>query len=86
MPGSYLDYRAAADLPVPAVAATQGVLLDGRLPNWLWATLARKYRTQPWIAVYQPQLGESVVVWSQHATPQVGRRRSPTESPEPETA
>lgn len=85
VPGSYLDYRAAADLPVPAVAPTQGVLLDGRLPNWLWAALARKYRTQPWIAIYQPQLGESVVVWSQHPTPQVGHRRSPT-SPESGTA
>lgn len=64
IPDGYLDYRTASDLPVPQVAADQGVVLDGRLPNWLWAALARTYTEAAWIAIYQPQLHHAVVVWS----------------------
>ncbi len=71
VPGSYLEYAEAHDLPVPQVPSDRGVLLDGRLPNWLYAALARAYRTAAWVAVLQPQTGY-VVVWSQQDDVPVG--------------
>jgi CRISPR-associated Csx3 family protein len=55
IPGPYLDYdtAVAAPLPVPAVAPDRGVVLDGRLPNWLYAALARVYDTAAWVGVYE---------------------------------
>ncbi len=71
LPGSYLDYEDADDLPVPQVDTTRGVLLDGKLPTWLYAALARAYRVAAWVAVLQPQTGY-IVVWSQQAAVPVG--------------
>lgn len=71
IPGSYLDYDDASDLPVPQVDTNRGVLLDGKLPTWLYAALARTYRTAAWVAVLQPQTGY-IVVWSQQASVAVG--------------
>ena len=70
IPSGYLDWRDAARIAVPAVAG--GVILDGRLPNWLWAALARRYHTAAWVACYQPQLGGSVLVRSHDARFPVG--------------
>ncbi|NJO81844.1 MAG: hypothetical protein HC828_03065 [Blastochloris sp.] len=64
IPDSYLDYYELMYVPVPNVSPYLGVILDGRLPNWLWAALARTYLVQPWIAVYQPQLGQAIVIRS----------------------
>lgn len=75
LPGSYLDYRDATDLPVPLVSPERGIILDGRLPNWLWAALARTYLSQPWVAVYQPQLGQAVVIRSHINAIEVGTQR-----------
>lgn len=61
---SYLDYRDATNLPVPIVPIGQGVIFDGRLPNWLWAALSRTYLSHPWLAVYHPQEEQAVVIWS----------------------
>ena len=70
IPSGYLDWRDADRIAVPAVAG--GVILDGRLPNWLWAALARRYHTAAWVACYQPQLGGSVLVRSHDARFPVG--------------
>ncbi len=70
IPGGYLDRRDADQLRVPVVDG--GVILDGRLPNWVWAALARTYRAAAWVACYQPQLGGSVIVRSQIAQFPVG--------------
>lgn len=73
IPTGYLDYRAATDLPVPPVSPERGLIIGGKLPNWLYAALARTYRDHvPWIAVFQPQLGGGVVVWSRVAGIRVG--------------
>ena len=55
IPGSYLDYDDAivAPLLVPRVAPSRGVVLDGRLPNWLYAALARVYTAAAWVGVYE---------------------------------
>lgn len=73
VPGSYLDYADAHDLPVPIIAPARGVVLSGKLPQWLIAALAQHYRARAaWIAFHQPQVGGAVVVWSHDAPFPVG--------------
>jgi CRISPR-associated protein Csx3 len=62
IPGGYLDRRDTAMITMPTVSG--GVILDGRLPIWLYAALARTYHDAAWVACYQPQLHGSVVVRS----------------------
>jgi CRISPR-associated protein Csx3 len=57
---AYLDLEDAAALRLPAVPWPR-IILSGKLPHWLWAGLARAYRS-PWLALHQPQLGGAVVV------------------------
>lgn len=76
IPDGYLDEREAGGVPVPRVAAEQGVVLDGRLPNWLWAALARSYAHAAWVAVYQPQHQQAVVVCSRDDGAPVGSTRA----------
>ncbi|HEU4322614.1 MAG TPA: CRISPR-associated protein Csx3 [Roseiflexaceae bacterium] len=72
LPGRYLERSEADGLPVPPVAG-RGVILDGPLPNWLAAALARHYRrSAAWIAHYRPQLHGCVVIWSPSGAPAVG--------------
>lgn len=42
----------------------RGIILDGNLPNWLFAALARAYDEAPWIAIYEPRLHAAIVVRS----------------------
>lgn len=71
IPNGYLDWRAAAGVPVPQVPTEKGVVLDGKLPNWLWAALARTYGC-PWVGVFQPQLEAAIVVRSRSADHALG--------------
>jgi CRISPR-associated protein Csx3 len=64
LPRAYLDYSQLDFLTVPPLAADLGVVLSGKLPHWLYTSLALTYRAAPWIAVYQPQLAHAVVVYS----------------------
>lgn len=64
LPTACLDYSQLETLTVPPVPAGFGVVLGGKLPHWLYTSLALTYRAAPWIAVYQPQLGCAVVVYS----------------------
>jgi CRISPR-associated protein Csx3 len=64
LPTAYLDYSQLETLAVPPVPAGFGVVLSGKLPHWLYTSLALTYRAAPWIAVYQPQLECAVVVYS----------------------
>lgn len=59
--GSLLDYTEAAPLHLPALPLESGVLLDGKLPNWLFTSLVRAYYQHAWVAVYQVQIGFVVV-------------------------
>jgi len=71
LPHTYLDYTQWEELLVPPLPAHLGLLLDGKWPHWLCASLARTYRAAPWIAVYQPQVG-AVVVHSTDPTRPIG--------------
>lgn len=76
IPDSYLDYEDAIATPlaVPAVLPGCGVVLDGRLPNWLYAALARVYAAATWVGVYETrsQPPHAVVVRSRLAHVSVG--------------
>ena len=72
VPATYLDHSAMPDWIVPMLPAHQGVILSGKLPYWLYTSLARTYHAQPWIAVYQPQLRGAVVVHSTVAAHHIG--------------
>lgn len=61
-PGYYLDYTDFAQATAPRVTVDQGLVLSGRVPHWLLAGIVRAYCGQPWVAVYQPQLGNQAVV------------------------
>lgn len=70
IPGGYLDRRDSDLIIAPRLSG--GVILDGRLPLWLSAALARTYHDTAWVACYQPQLRGSVVVHSHSAQFPVG--------------
>ncbi len=63
IPAGYLDRRDMDLITLPMISG--GVILDGRLPIWLVAALARSYQQAAWIACYQPQLRAAVVIASQ---------------------
>ena len=67
---SYLDYLEALHLTLPPLHPNRGLILDGKLPLWLWTALVRRYRQASWLGVYQPQLGQAVVVGS--TIPEIG--------------
>lgn len=84
IPDTYLDYDAIQGCGLPAVPLDRGVIIDGKLPLWLFTGIAQAYGTAPWLAVYQPQLGD-VVVMSRHAVFQVGAliaTAAPTANPD----
>lgn len=64
LPEHYIDWSEIDQVVAPPVPPERGVVLSGRLPYWLYTSLARAYRGAPWLAVRQPALGGSVVVYS----------------------
>lgn len=69
----YLDYSEAGSLAVPRVSEHLGLILDGRLPLWIWTALARAYADVSWLAVYQPQFqARALVIHSNGPAPQIG--------------
>jgi CRISPR-associated protein Csx3 len=73
LPGEYLDYSQAQDLTLPPTPSGKGLVLSGKLPLWLWTALVRAYRHAPWLAVFQPPLGnQAVVIASQEMEPPTG--------------
>ena len=73
LPQDYLDYGEAEGLTLPPLPPGKGVVISGKLPQWLWTALARAYRHLPWIAVFQPQLhNRAVVIASQDEEAPIG--------------
>lgn len=69
----YLDPHVADRLPLPSRATGSGMVLSGRVPNWLLMSAARQFAPGfGWLAVYQPPLGGAVVVWSPAGDPPLG--------------
>lgn len=59
---AHLEYEEARDWRIPFIVPSHGVILSGKLPNWLWTSLTLAYRHLAWVAVYQPPLNDAVVV------------------------
>jgi CRISPR-associated protein Csx3 len=69
---AYLDYSEIDFVPIPRADVSRGLILDGKLPLWLWTALARAYVHVAWLAIYQPQLAHALVVHSRDARVRVG--------------
>jgi CRISPR-associated Csx3 family protein len=62
----FLPTEALAQLPIPALPNSEhGLVLEGKLPNWLYSFLTVHYGTAPWIACYAANLSGAVVVATQ---------------------
>lgn len=64
LPEDYLVYQPELPLSLPSPPADAGLILDGKLPNWLYTSLTLFYRSAPWVAIYSPPLDQAVVVAS----------------------
>lgn len=62
IPGSYFAVERLPDLALPALPPARGVIIDGKLPTWLAATIARSYAAHPWVALYQPPLQQGIII------------------------
>lgn len=51
--------RATEALPA---AGTEGVVISGRMPVWVFSTLTHEYHPRPFVATFDPRLGGAVVV------------------------
>ena len=58
----YVDVSERDLIIAPPVAPDTGVILSGKLPYWLYTSLAITYADAPWLAVFQPQLKGAVIV------------------------
>lgn len=68
----YVDYDELEQMTAPPVPDGVGVVLSGKLPLWLFASLAISYQAVPWLALYQPTSGGSVVIASSTGQPPLG--------------
>lgn len=65
----YLVYQPELSLALPPPpAGNTGIILDGKLSNWLYTGLTLFYRSVPWVAIYDPRLEQAVIVASQTQT------------------
>ncbi len=71
----YLDYTEAEQLAFPEPPANMGVIVSGKIPFWLFTSLARFYadRNVPWIAVNYVFNSRPVVVYSRVASHPIGK-------------
>ncbi len=59
----YLNWENPGGLPLPKPQINAGLVLSGKIPNWLLLAAAKQLAPDfDWLAVYQPQLGGAVVV------------------------
>lgn len=52
---------------LPPLDPAKGIILDGKLPKWLWAALARGLYRFPWLAAYNPASQRHVRFWERGA-------------------
>lgn len=73
-PNDRLSYFQPDPLIFPSVPAERGLIIDGRVPNWLLTALVRLYKAAgvAWIACHQVQLAGAVVISSRTSTPAPG--------------
>ncbi len=57
----YLDLMEAEGQPVPEISGNSPVVLDGKLPLWMFTALTRLYALSHEVSISQPQAPESIV-------------------------
>lgn len=55
-----------------SLEATQGVILEGKAPIWLYSYLVHECHATAWVGCYDPRLGGAVVVESHQKSMEVG--------------
>jgi len=60
--GGIFDVADLDGVRSPAVNTKKGVVISGRGPNWLTASLAMGYHTARWVALWQPGSGATVAM------------------------
>ncbi|MGH2510495.1 MAG: CRISPR-associated protein Csx3, partial [Ktedonobacteraceae bacterium] len=73
-PNVLLSYLQSSTLIFPYLPVERGLIIDGKVPNWLLTALTRLYKAAgvAWIASFYPPRGAAVVVYSRNASPQIG--------------
>jgi CRISPR-associated protein Csx3 len=70
----YIDYTEADRLTFPEPPSGSGVIINGKLPLWLFTALARFYaaRNVPWVALNYAQTNKAFLIYSQDETHTIG--------------
>ncbi len=68
----YLEREELEGLPTPEIPREGFLLLDGKLPLWLWTALARAYAGVRVLAVFEPRASQAVVIASRDPDTPVG--------------
>lgn len=59
-------------LEIPTVKGSKGVVLNGRAPIWVFATLVHHFHATQWVATNDPRVGGAIVVESHLQGVEVG--------------
>lgn len=59
-------------LGIPTVKGSKGVILNGRAPIWVFATLVHHFHATAWVATNDPRQGGAIVVESHKSGVNVG--------------
>ncbi len=70
----HLDYFQPEPFLFPSIQPGKGLILSGKLPQWLLTALARFYKEQGalWLAFFEPRFSKSVVTYSRTSLYQPG--------------
>ncbi len=71
---SYLEREEIDGLPVPPIPEDAFLVVEGKLPLWLWTALARAYAGVRILAVFEPRTSEAMVIASRDPDCPVGTR------------
>jgi CRISPR-associated protein Csx3 len=65
-PRDRIGYFQPDPLAFPPISPEQGLIIDGRVPNWLLTALVRLYKAAgvPWIAPFYVPLNKAIVAYS----------------------
>lgn len=70
--GGTCDPSDLKTLVIPAVKGSKGVVLNGRAPIWVFATLVHHFHATLWVATHDPRQGGAIVVESHKSGVEVG--------------
>ena len=73
-PYDRLEYFQLYPIIVPPVSTEKGLIIDGRIPNWLLTALMRLYKEAgvPWIAPFYVQSNRAIIAYSRVEPYQIG--------------